>query len=932
MNEHKIDLEAVNAVTPRLAHRPRRSVGVGTALAPSGEMTFDIQDVIPIRESDAYDYGLLESMIQRILGPLVPQQPELESLIAHGANVMRRGPEWDSLRRRLGASPVYARSGHRRRPVALLIPAGETLVVYGLISAGKPAVAGGTDNDWVQALAHLIAQRRPRRIHTGPFNRLVRNKDLAAPLRTILLATGTTVACVEMPTGFTLTDPAGAMIWDLLVQAAHQDWISTLTRLQAGAINDLKNGRLNRGGENPIPGIRQAYTGVGRKRDLEVDLAQLEQVRAIIETAAAEITVEEAADRLAAVGIRMRQPLARGREVPLINQVDDKASAVNRLWQYLPTYLTGKYEYHQRNTVPGLQSMLGVPIHRTDISDLGEFVFELDFPMPDGGWHDPQLIRAGIERRLSPLKSKASRPGTREQVKPLSGLPSWVEGDHEYRIIVDDDAYTLRRRPAPQQFDRGHRGMRKYEGDLLVRVQAGQLHRVIAELLKQAARQSETDIPCSGDDGADLDYLRTEAARHDQLARRQRELAAEVDADESDAYVAQATEHSSMARSLRAQVAEAERALPLAVPGLLADPTQILAVAAMLEKTPNLSSLEVHNAVRTLLSEVRISGQPGNPLATVSIRCGIWTNRGMVALGPVTGQITNGARRRRPKQSGPPTQRNIAIVSMLADPATAEVIRAAAGLGPRAERRRQIEVMAALLPTREAACVLADCPIPIVKQLVLSEALVANGHLPLPSVDGIDRRWAQEVTSTYMSPEWDWRYDTWARGDLTLGRQVVGWIGRHHAGPNGVAIAEVKAKLRLTDAEFYALLNDDPDLYVKAAYGVVPALVPTAPWPKRRPMPAGQVRMVRLPKCGFCGTCTVPHLLNVPELREGWLCSECRRPPGADVVFPEAYLRHWVGRTGSRPSGLTTAEVRVPVGTRERRVVVPPRSGRASRR
>jgi len=927
MNEHKIDLEAVNAATPRLAHRPRRADITNPDPVGAGEMTFDLEDAIPIRESDAYDYGLLDSMIQRILGPLVAQQPELEPLLEHGANVMRRGPEWDSLRRRLGAYPVYARSGHRRRPVALVIPAGKAVVLYGLISAGKPAVAGGTDNDWVQALADVIRQRRPRRLHTGPFNRLVRNKDLAAPLRTILLATGTTVACVEMPTGFCLTDPAGAMVWDLLVQAAHQDWISTLTRLQAGAINDLKNGRLNRGSENPIPGIRQTYTGVGRKRDLEVDETQRDQVRAIIETAAAEITVEEAADRLAAVGIRMRQPLARGSNVPLINEVDDKASAVNRLWQYLPTYLTGKYEYHQRNTVPGLQSMLGVPVHRTGLSDLGEFVFELDFPMPKDGWHDPQLIRNGIQRRLSPLKSKASRPGTRDQIKPLAGLPSWIDGGHEYRVVIDDDGYTVRRRPASQQIGR-HRGIGKYEGELRVRVQADQLHRVIADLLKQAARQSETDIPCTGDDRADLDYLRDEAARHDALARRQRELAAEVPADDSQAYVAQAAEHSSMARSLRAQIADAERALPLAVPGLMADPTQLLAVAAMLERTPNLSTLEVHNAVRTLLSEVRISGQPGHPIGTVSIRCGIWTSRGMVALGPVTGRITNGARRRRPTQSGPPTLRNIAIVTMLAHPATADVIRAAAGLGPRAERRRQIEVMAALLPSREAAGVLADCPIPIVKHLVLSEALVTHGQMPLPAVDGVDLRWAQEVTSTYLSPTWDWRHDTWARGDLTVGRQVVGWVGRHYSGAEGVAIAALKAKLNLSDPEFYALVNDDPERYVKAVYGLVPALVPTVPWPKRRPMPEGQVRMVRLPECGFCGSRTVPHLLNVPELREGWLCSECRRPPGVDVVFPDAYLRHWVGRTGNRPSGLTTSSERVPVGTRERRAVVPPRSGR----
>ena len=58
-------------------------------------------------------------------------------------------------------------------------------------------------------------------------------------------------------------------------------------------------------------------------------------------------------------------------------------------------------------------------------------------------------------------------------------------------------------------------------------------------------------------------------------------------------------------------------------------------------------------------------------------------------------------------------------------------------------------------------------------------------------------------------------------------------------------------------------------------------------------------RKVRARKCPFCHTRTLTHVVRVPEVLGGMLCTACRRSPHTPtVVFPEDYLRMWVGPRG----------------------------------
>jgi hypothetical protein len=56
-------------------------------------------------------------------------------------------------------------------------------------------------------------------------------------------------------------------------------------------------------------------------------------------------------------------------------------------------------------------------------------------------------------------------------------------------------------------------------------------------------------------------------------------------------------------------------------------------------------------------------------------------------------------------------------------------------------------------------------------------------------------------------------------------------------------------------------------------------------------------RRVRVKSCEHCGG-DIDHVLRVPEVPGGVMCSSCRKAPGLDVEFPADYLRMWAGFRG----------------------------------
>ncbi|KMM46553.1 hypothetical protein CWIS_04425 [Cellulomonas sp. A375-1] len=928
MTGTSLDLRTAIASTPRLAGRRTVEPALPVEVAAPVGAQFGLDALVAIRESDQYDYAMLDGMVAQVLEPLVPAFPGLEVLVEHGANVMRSGAEGDDLRRHLRAQPLYADT-RGRRPAAWSVQVGNVMVVYGLISAGKEAMAGKGSNAWVATLSRLVREHRPAALHTGPFSRLVRNKDLSSPLRAALIAVGTRVHCAENHQGMVVADSGGQMLWDVLAQGAHSDWQATLYRLQIGTLYELKNGRFPRGGDHPIPGVKQEYCGDGKRRVLAVDEDARAQVRAIIETAASGMSEHEAADILAGLGVRTRKPTGRTTHPKLVNEVHDVPSAVRRLWQHLPTYLDGTYVYHHRNTIAGLREMAGQRVHREHIDDLGEFRFTLRFPVPEGGWHDEELIRTAIAKRLTPRPKSSGTPSS--DVKPLLRLGHRLADGREWRLLADDRDYILRARPIDTS-GRGPvvRGFGTYEGELLARVKADELHREVARMLRAVVGGTPVATTCPGpvigdQHRADL-HARADALEA-QAATARRLAAAPENAADSVDYQADARALASRARSLRQQAAGPDADDRLDTPGLTADTTQILAAAELLDRITAQAPVAVAVAVRTVISTLIIDATPGDPLARVTLEALVRTNRGHITVGPVHGIVHNSAGSRGRLRAATPETRALLLDRLLAGADDTDRLRETLGRTARNERRHQMAALTGLLGSDAARGVLLDCPIPAVSRIVLANlSATTNGETPSARDDD---PWAAEIISTYCDPAWSWPSDTWARGNLNTKRETLAWIARNSSGDNGVRVDELRAKLHLTDVALYAMLNDTPGKYPRECLGAVPPLERTASWPTRRPM-APETRRVRLPMCPHCQRRTLPHLLTVPELPEGWICSQCRRPPGSNTVYPPDYLRDWVGpRQGQRTARTNPDDgARAPVGTHELPIAVPPRSGR----
>jgi hypothetical protein len=936
VTEDPDELLRVIALTPRMLGRGPLHSAVTASDAAPGERTFRIQELIAVRESDLYDYALLDSMIRQIVDRLLPQEPSLERVLAYGADVMRPGADGDAARQALGAVPLYplgprtaVREGGRRvkRPIAWAFTHGGFRFVYGLVSAGKPTSVGGTDNDWISTLCNELRACRPRVLRTGPFSRLVRNKDLAGPLRSMMVSLGTELTCAEHPVGFSVTDVSGSMIWDLLVNAAHADWTTTLTRLQMGTVYDLKQGRLPRGGDHPLPGIKQAPTGSGRKRVLVADLTQLGQVRAIIETAASGMSEVEAADVMANAGVRARRQVAKGQQAPLINEVGNVVSAVKRLWQHLPTYWDGTYVYHQRNTLPGLKEMAGMPVYRTHAEELGEFRFILKFPVPDGGWHDPELIRQAIARRLGSSAKKSGHAARGMDEKPLAGLSRYVAGEHEYRLLCDGRSYILRRRPAADSGSgRTAAAFGLYEGELVGRFAAASLHKTVAGILRTISLGTPTSVPCAGTvDEQDIDELQGRADSETQTAARMREIAAKVaDPEESDRYQRQASEHQLAARALRQRILDARSTLGVTASAVAVDLSQALALAEILERTSGETSRRVRNVAHALISRMAFEAAPGSPLAQVSIWVNLRTATGHIKVGPLSAPVINTTRVRRAAGTTISDRQVGLIRALLGD--DADLTRTMEGLTQRDECRRVLAGLRELLPDRRAAGMIMDCPIPAVQRIALNPAFRRRGLDPLAIPEGMDPAWIHEIEATYGEPFRAWSGVNWARGNQNQHREVVTWVARY-AGDDGVTVQDLQARLGVTDLILYAMLNDDPAKYDRFPW-TVPPLERTMDWPARRPMDPAD-RRVRVPWCGTCNARAVPHMLSVPELPEGWLCATCRTAPGSTTVYPEDYLRPWVGglQGGQRIRGENTRQSEW-VGTYEHPPHVLPRAGR----
>ncbi|OIQ77490.1 hypothetical protein GALL_408130 [mine drainage metagenome] len=208
---------------------------------------------------------------------------------------------------------------------------------------------------------------------------------------------------------------------------------------------------------------------------------------------------------------------------------------------------------------------------------------------------------------------------------------------------------------------------------------------------------------------------------------------------------------------------------------------------------------------------------------------------------------------------------------------------------------------------------------------MLNAIFLEHGYTPVPLPEDLDPLWIQEIAAVYLQPEWNWVAKSWASGDATWARRLVAWIHRYHGDDIGVELNIARDQMGLSDMQIYSLLSRGEGSYKSAALGNSAPIEYTTTNTKHAFSP--KPKSIRIMACPHCGSRELPHILRVPELPDGLLCSTCRRPPASKIIFPVEYLLPWVGPNQGKRK-IKTAEqdkTRTPAGTQQITFRIPPR-------
>jgi len=342
------------------------------------------------RESSEYDYLLLSKMIKQVLRPWERELDEVARAMEFGVTPIKAGPDGEKTREVLGVREIFIPSSMgSRRLLGVFFTIGRVGFFYALASAGQQEIDG--ENAFTNELRDLIKTLRPREIVTGPFSRMLRVTWIGAGLMKAMADYRVTLRCAESTEAIDLRSPSGRREWELLANAAQNDYVATLTRLLTGTTFEYKQGYWPRS-ELSLPIGYRKVGGKGEDRNKVIpDPTQKPVVRRLIELAASDATEDEIAVQLSELGVRSRFGAA-DEDRPLICDLKKPYGAVRTLFSHIPTYANGDYLVRHEMTIPYLDEFHGVAVNRESPEDNGYLEFRLHFELPEGGWHSPEMI------------------------------------------------------------------------------------------------------------------------------------------------------------------------------------------------------------------------------------------------------------------------------------------------------------------------------------------------------------------------------------------------------------------------------------------------------------------------------------------------------------------------------------------------------------
>lgn len=892
----------------------------------------------------------------------VKNLPGAETIKALATDLVRPGPEGDRLRSDLNAHTMMDLATSRRNAVAYLIVVdsedGKTRVgwLLSVFSAAKAQYKTETDehgnvkvsldNSFTQVVINLVTKHNVRSLHVGPFHRLVRDSEIGAQLGGALKSAG---AIVYYDGG--VIKP-GSMDWQVQCLVAEQQYKAVVKGMSMGTYAKLMKGAWSKS-EGQLPAVGYKFRSA-TDATVVPDETKRELIADLIRWAAdPTLTWSEIARRLheehghASEVHKTRQ----GEHVTIKDARGPETAVKNLLAVGLPLWLTGKYRYVSRKPrileVDELPDAIAKKMVQRGANDY-MLVQELDFHHEELSepWGDPDTIKKGI-RRLAGL-SNWTRTKVRENFidpaefdaiagdveitgrkptgraaaatshKPLAGLAEWADAEWQYAISARTHSYYgyVRRPIADATLPNGNRaGWRDRDLDILGTMLPEEIHKALAEAIVHAIDEAGVRVDRSPTRRKAAAKVKSDPAALQALQDKVTELSKKVAAGEMRQQIA---EEDGLVETLKSVMRELE---PLR--SELRNVTEQLAIAqaaaqeartfdtdahaelgslaaalAALAKTKKDAPGELGTILHNFLHDLRFHMSDDGLFVHFTVRVKVATSDGFVFLGPITGRVANHRRQTRVHR------RHVMFERMFKLGEDFDTAARAAGYTDTMQAKRGLHdylTQLGLVTTKGLRSAILDCPIPVVRQILWAEHVARTEGSVFKVPDGVDKTYAEHIRSVYTSDrDWalSWMVDNPGRArhavDMVLAAADLDegiewdtvWQGCGK-GLNAGGVRYLKEEL----VRGKGATSDGPDRFRIVYAPVIEARFSI--------QSRSRDKKVRARKCPFCDKRTLTHVVRVPEVLGGMLCTECRRSPHTPaVVFPQDYLRMWVGPRG----------------------------------
>lgn len=929
---------AINTLTRSKHERKARRTAPSTQ---PGKAVSAYKHLVIIRESakkslkvEGTEASEFEKMANHtLLSGAVKNLEGVEQIRAVAKEIVGSDSRAQELREKFGAETLY----DNRLVIGYKIIIGEVIYLLCVYSAAKVNIRVNDniinmDNAFTLAVARLVNQYNIKHLYIGRFDRLVRHQTAMSELITALSFNKTKVYAEGAI--YDMGVDSGKDSFRIQGLVGEKTYLSAVSNLTNGWYELVEDGQWPKA-ESHLPAIGYKFRG-DNDRVVVPDTTKIDLVRDIIEWAADEtLTDYDIAVKLAEKWQYKSEIKASRGEHPegiLITELRYPQTAVrNLLRRGLPLWSTGSYSY--KAAVPyhiDEGKINSRSKHRVEELDAytRQVSWDIDFHhelLPEGRWVENEKIGKAMKRITDRTEKKArGRQASRHiERKPMSGIVEWVDGETQYHLSARNSRnYKLISRPACQARDDEGRSMGwtdEERANIIAVINPKELHEALADTIVEAIDSKGVSwnrlvaFTSTANSAASADV-----ARIDELSRMAEAVQAEIEDAELDIKMAKEIEAYETAKE-RMKVAEAKRREHAALISRIAQArasvndmkdlrvnahanvSDLVAALAALRKTENQAPAELNLTLRHILCDTRMEKSDDNLKVKVTTNVRVTSDDGVVILGPITATVKNAQQELKASRS------ELILALVLRDGKTmAEVGAEIEFTDLDYVKHLAMDQLKStgVVPSKGLRSALIDCPIADVKRVVWAEIEARSTGKAFRVPAGIDSSYAAHVRSTYVDPDLLWTL-SWASDNPERARNAVELVSRSEDPEVGVLwngfIEAVSAgithpsSIRYLNEELVlgkGLNNDKTSKGNRVAYE--PIVERLGEWHRHN-----KTRSVRLRQCPNCNERTLTHIIRVPEVSGGLLCTSCRKAPSLPTVtFPEDYLRNWTGPRG----------------------------------